>query len=142
MRAVCEQGGCQQRRPKNSCSCYTQLPERRLAISYAPALEWNGMPATDQASADPCLDRRFGFGCVALWESFAAGGATKGATSWRHPIHRQTAMQCIGRGHIAGCNNPPSGPSPMASRPGLLTNTPIHASSTILGPKLFLKGEI
>ena len=51
--------------------------QRRLAISYAPALEWNGMPATDQASADPCLDRRFGFGCAALWESFAAGGASE-----------------------------------------------------------------
>ena len=95
--------------------------------------QWNGMPATDQASADPRLDRRFG----GWWESFAAGGATR-RSRWRHPIH-QTAMHCIGRGHI-GCNNPPSGPSPMATRPGLLlTNPPLHATTTTLGPATLSK---
>ena len=97
------------------------------------------MPAGDQASADPRLDLTDG---PWLCGRVSQQVAPIVATSWRHPIHHQTAMHCIGGpGHI-GCNNPPSGPSPMAGRPGLLTNPPLHATSTILRLQLFLKGKI
>ena len=96
------------------------------------------MPATtDQASADPRLDRR-NLALVVwptLWESFAAGGATENQLAPPNPLAADCNALHSRRGHIAGCNNPPSGPSPVASRAGLLTNTLVHASSTLLlGP--------
>ena len=74
---------------------------------------------------------------LVVWESFAAGGATKNQLAPPNPAAADCNALHSRRGHIAGCNNPPSGPSPVASRAGLLTNPLVHASST-----LFLKGEI